>query len=218
MTVALLSANLGRFDMPMEWVPQVVPGHEVSVHRFDDHTFPPRTSLTPRLQAKAIKVLGYQFVPNADVYVWVDASFALLRDDCVAWLLEQMGSKDAVFFKHPFRQTVGEERAFLKAKLAEGNQYITKRYAGEWDGPWPDHDPLYAAGIFAYRPTAAVLAMLDRWWQQIARYHINDQLSLPWAIRTSTTDIAVIDADIYGGSPFTFVRTREWLKKGSNRG
>jgi hypothetical protein len=63
----------------------------LTFHRFTDANFPPRPlAMTSRLQAGIPKMFGWQLRPGHDVYIWIDASRGLLRDDSVAWFLEQL--------------------------------------------------------------------------------------------------------------------------------
>jgi len=217
MKIAIISANLGRFDKPIPWFDQVVPGAEVSTHIFTDSNFPPRDrAMTPRLQAKIPKCFGWQLVPDCDVYIWVDASFALLNQDAAAWMVEQLEDQEMVVFKHPWRKTVGEEWRFLEKRIGQsrsGGRYLAKRYAHEIKGDWDDNAPLYAAGIFIYRPTSIIRYVMKDWWYYVTRFHLNDQLSLSTVLNKYQCNWNVIDKNIYDNGYFTFTRTREWLKK-----
>src|ERR1035437_9134074 len=104
MKVAIISANLGSFDKPVEHARQSVP---CDFFHFTDENFPPRfNSMTSRLQARIVKILGWQMVPGYDYYIWVDSSCALSRPDSVNWFLEQCRNVDMAVFKHPHRKTI----------------------------------------------------------------------------------------------------------------
>jgi hypothetical protein len=172
--------------------------------------------MTPRLQAKIPKCFGWQLVPGCDMYIWVDASFALLRSDAAEWICEQMDGAEIAVFKHPWRKTVEEELKFLEQRIGSsrsGGRYLAKRYAHEMRGDWDNRAPLYAAGIFIYRNSRVIQDVMKDWWYYISRYHLNDQLSLSTAMNRNLCRRNVIDKDIYDNGYFTFTRTREWLKK-----
>jgi hypothetical protein len=218
MKVTVISANLGRYDPDVPWVPQIVPaGVTVEVHRLTDATFPPRPkAMTSALQCGIPKMFGWELFPGADVYLWVDASRALRRPDTVAWFLEQAGDAELLLFRHPHRRTVQEEYEFVKAKLAAGNRYLTKRYAGEWldaqvraivnGGLDPARLPLYASTAFLYRPTLDVCAMLTEWWLHKSRYLLHDQLALPYVLSRSQIQAKAIDDDVYACPHLPIVR------------
>jgi hypothetical protein len=200
MSVAIISANLGNFEAPVDPVPQSMP---CEFFRFTDANFWPRhCAMTPRLQARIPKCFGWQMVPHRDVYIWIDSSLAVVHPDCAAWFLEQLEGVDACFFRHPDRTTVHEEAAFIKRKIAEGNRYVTSRYAHELvdeelaeieaDAGFVD-DLLIHSCVFAYRPTTEVRGLMMEWWYGISRFHCVDQLHLPFAIYNSGAPVRIID-------------------------
>lgn len=215
MRIALLSANLGGFDERVEHVSQSVPCDQFI---FTDANFPPRAlAMTPRLQARIPKLFGWQLAPGYDLYIWTDSSVAMLHEASVAWWVEQVEGVDAVFFRHPDRRTLREEADFIQAKIAAGSTYLTTRYAGEWaeeelaeiaaDPTYTD-DLLIASTAFAYRPTPAVRAMMREWWYGISRYHIVDQLHLPYAIHAAQVPVRIIEEHYMRTPWLTFVRKR----------
>lgn len=213
MRVAVITANLGAFDATVTHVPQE--GVEVDVHVFTDADLPPRPlSLSPRLLAKIPKCFALDLRPGYDAYLWIDASLALSRSDSVRWFLDQMDGRTLAIFRHPHRNTVGEEADFLRTKLPH-SRYLQKRYLGEdldglmaAMGPEAVTLPLYAAGCFCYKAQSDVPEALREWWGWVTRYHANDQLSLPYVLQRWMVAPAVIDEDIYHASHVAFVRER----------
>lgn len=208
MRVAVISANLGGYDPPVAWVDQIVPaGVTVEVHRFDDTNFPPRSkAMTPALQCAIPKMFGWELVPGADVYLWIDASRGLLRPDTVAWFLDHLFAAELLLFLHPERSTIREEYDFVKARLARpGETYLTSRYAGEWldaqyaavTTPWYLDNRLYASTAFCYRPTVPVQRMMNAWWFHKSRYLLHDQLALPYVVRDHEVRVAERAESVY---------------------
>ena len=220
MRVCVLSANLGGYDVQVPWVDQVVPvGVSVEMHRFTDENCPPRRkAMTSALQCGIPKMFGWQLVPDADTYIWIDASRGLLRSDTVAWFLQQAGPADLLLFRHPARKTIREEYEFVKAKLAQRSPYLWQRYAGEWlddqyaavsrDGH--EDIALYASTAFLYRPSPAVKAAFSEWFWHKARYLLHDQLVLPYVVEKYHVWKRVIDDDVYHCAhlPITRVKSR----------
>lgn len=216
MKVAIITANLGSFDPIAEYVPQSIP---VDVHRFTDENFPPRiNSMTPRLQARIPKCFGWQFCPGYDFYIWVDASCSLQHPDSAWWFVEQCKGYDAAFFLHPDRRTIKDEATFIKKRIAEGNSYLTSRYAGEFLDDQLAHiqgDPryvdntLFASTAFVYRDTPAMRTALISWWFHISRYHSVDQVSLPYVLKSTGASFRCIP-DSYLKIPYlTYTRNRK---------
>ena len=134
MKIALLSANLGNFDVnAKDPVKQDLPEgiSEITFHRFTDEDFPPITGLTPRLQYRIPKLFGWQMFPGYDIYIWFDSSCSLQRADCVKWFLDQLGDNDMAFFRHPWRSTIKQEVDHIEEKLKQHGQEVSSRVIGE---------------------------------------------------------------------------------------
>jgi len=128
MKILILTANLGDFDKVIESVPQKINGIDPSFHTVTDKEFPQITGLSSRLQYRIPKMFAWQMYPGYDMYLWYDASMSFQNQDSVRWFIEQLGSAEIAFFKHPWRATIKEEVDHIEEKLQEGNQYITSRY------------------------------------------------------------------------------------------
>jgi hypothetical protein len=195
MKIAVVSANMGGFDRPMDYVPQSVP---YDFHLFTDKNFPPRyRSITPRLQARIPKMFSWQMIPDYDYYIWVDASFSLQHIDSVRWFIEQCSGVDIAVLKHPMRNTIREEAAYLKSRLIKekdmlpDDRYVTLRYENELiddqlseimsDKQFEDTS-LYASTAFIYRNIEKNREMLKEWWYHTSRYHSVDQLAFPYVL------------------------------------
>lgn len=208
MRIAVLSANLGSYDVPREW-PEQQTSHEVTYVRLHDGNFPPRPlAMTSRLQCGIPKWFGVDFVPKeTDVIIWIDAS-CVPTPFAVEWFLEKLdcplhprqSGADIAVFAHPDRRTVRDEFEFMTRKLAEGNRYLTSRYKGEWlDEMYrrigeasASKLMLFASTAFAYRLSVhdgeaeifndrVTKALADVFlWK--SRYLLHDQLAFPWSL------------------------------------
>jgi hypothetical protein len=211
MTVAVLMANIGQWTQMPAFIPQTVPS---VFYPFDDVTCPPRSAaMTPRLLARLPKCWGWQMRPGHDAYLWLDASVPLAHAGAVAWWLEQLGDADIALFRHPFRTTVAEEAAVMRTELVNSRR-LQKRYGSEWLDEQlavisgVKDDVLYAAGAFMYRPTAAMRQALSLWWEHNTRYHLNDQLSLPYVLKTFGVRVHRIDLDIFHNLHLQWIHRR----------
>lgn len=195
MKVAILSANLGNFDVnAKDPIAQDLPEGvtEVVFHRFTDEDFPPITGLTPRLQYRIPKMFGFDMFPGYDVYIWFDSSCSLRRADCVKWYLEQLGDDDMAFFRHPQgRATIKAEVDHIEDKLQNNHWYITPRYKGGLHKEFynlisrdPDFkdEKLFASTAFIYKNNKASRKALRTWWFYQSRFFTCDQVALPYAI------------------------------------
>jgi hypothetical protein len=184
---------LGNFDRQQEHVPQSL---ACDFYHFNDENYPPRVNaMTPRLQARTVKMFGWQMVPDYDFYIWVDSSCKLSRPDSVKWFLEQCKDVHMAVFKHPHRNTIQQEADYLKQRLNMGCPYITPRYTNEdIDGQLAEikanrafaDQHLFASTAFIYRNGARTRKVLKEWWYHTSRYHSIDQLSLPYVLFTQS--------------------------------
>lgn len=212
MKIAILTANMGNFDKRVDPIEQSVP---VTFKRFTDDNFPLRhCSMTPRLQARIVKMFGWQMFPNYDTYVWIDSSCSLQHPDSVKWLVEKC-SGDLVVFKHPNRNTVREEADYLKQRLAKKCPYITPRYENELIDEQLDaiqdipDTMLFASTVMVYKNNDRVREMMKEWWYHTSRFHSIDQLSLPYSIQKTGCSFSVIEDD-YQKTPYlTYVRNNK---------
>jgi len=198
--IAVITANMGSFDKNHEIVEQSIP---VDFYKFGDDNFTPRIkAMTPRLQARIPKMFGWQMVPGYDFYIWHDSSLAVTSKDMVAWFMGQLGDADAVFLRHPERKTVCEEAEYIKEKVLANHYYLAPRYAGELideqmkelqEPTGYKDDLLIASTTFMYRNTIKVHDLMKEWWYHTSRYHIVDQLGLPYAIYRSGCKVNIID-------------------------
>lgn len=215
MEVAIITANMGNFDKVREIERQSI---KVDYYNFNDNNFPPRKcSMTPRLQARIPKIFGWQMVPGYKYYIWVDSSLTITNSNTVKWFLDQCKSVDAVFFKHPDRNTIREEGEFIKRKIVEKNYYLVPRYTNELvdeelkeieaDKDYLDN-LLIASSAFIYKNNEQVKKMMKEWWYHTSRYHSVDQLGLPYAIYKSGCKIKLIN-EHYMKTPYlTYTRNK----------
>lgn len=218
MKVCVISANLGGYDEPAPWPDLVAPtGVEVKLHRLTDREVPPRPkAMTSRLLAGVPKWWGWQMLPGADVYLWLDASVTP-SPTAIGWWLERLGTADLAIFRHPDRRTIREEYTFMTRRMSRpGETYLNARYRGEYleeqfrfiEAQGGADLPLYASTAFLYRPTQAVRDACVDVWAMKCRWLLHDQLALPFCLHERGVTVAAID-EHYLRCPaaLTFTRT-----------
>ena len=210
MSVAVISANFGGYACPKaRHMPQRV---ETTFRHFVDYDISSREhTLLPRMAAKVPKMYAWELLPGHDAYIWLDAPFRLSSTESVAWWLDRLGDHDFAVFQHPTRQSIHREAMEIRSLLERHEPVASDKYFGEdlagivslveADSDYLD-DRLYAAGAFCYRPTRSTKQALRDWWGYVSRYHVNDQLSFPFAIRHCA--VQVIHENIYHASHLVF--------------
>lgn len=216
--VLVVSANLGNFDSVQDHVPQESTLFDIDYHLFTDQNFPPRfLSMTPRLQARIPKMTAWQMIPGYDFYLWIDASCRLSDPKSVEWFLQQLIGVDIAVFKHPQRNTVGQEADYIKERIelefnGKKEHYLLPRYENErLEDQMAVVNPeakLYASTAFIYKNDTPARDLLSIWWMHTSLYHSIDQLSLPAAIERSGAKVNVIDEDYSNTLWIEYVRNK----------
>lgn len=207
--IAIITANLGSIDRQRSHEPQDVSrGDSIDVIYFNDSNSPPRPlSVAPRMQAKAHKMLGWEYAPDADLIIWLDSAYRIKSPGFVRWMISRLGPADCCFMPHPDRKTIREEAQFMAERMAAGDRYLIDRYQGE---PFreqvahyladPTFDPaarLISAGCFIYRANWRVIAMMRHWLAECVRWTVQDQLSLPYVLHAARVSTSWLDSGVF---------------------
>lgn len=150
----------------------------------------------------------HDIAPEATAYVWADGTYTL-QEGVAEWLWMHLGEADAVFIRHPYRKTVGEEVAFLEVAMQAGDQYLLDRYAREpmrlqytsyRESGFPDTD-LFCGGLFIRRNAPKVNAAFEDWFLQNVKWSIQDQISLPYILWKHGLTVKIIDSQYMRSGP-----------------
>jgi hypothetical protein len=207
--IAILQANLGNFDTPVDPVEQSIPSY---FHRWTDDNFLPIADLPGRFQYRIPKLFGWQMLPNYKYYIWLDGGWTFSRPDCATWYLDQLGEAEVAFFEHPTRHSAREEVEHIddyvnrRKGTKRGQDYLISRYNNglhnemlaeiEADVYYKDNR-LYASTTFIYRNTPRVQHFMKEWWFYQSRYYTCDQICLPWLLWRFSIKTATLRAPIY---------------------
>jgi hypothetical protein len=209
MKVAVVSAVFGRYDEPV-FVEQTVPCEYVLVTDGDclvpegwDQRITNPGEMDPRLAAKSPKCCPWEFA-DADVFVWLDGSIEP-RADLVESMLESLGDDDIAFYTHPHRSSIiSEARASRPLRKYSGQDVMAQAVHYLSEGH-PDAWGLWAAGLFVLRDTDRTRLLGRRWIEEIQRWTLQDQISLPVVLR----EVGLWPASLHGsqlGNPLFRIR------------
>jgi hypothetical protein len=205
MRVMVLSANMGSSQFN-HMVKQE--GVEADFNCYNDTNFPMRTSsFTPRMRGKIPKMLGWILHPGYDYYIWMDMTLSMSRPDAVTWYLNQLSGSDAVFFKHPQRDTVLDEARTMVA-WSKNSEEMRSRINGEpvvqqaeryrMDPSYSD-DMLIEASSFCYSSKLVEnmdFNIMKEWYFQVCFQSIRDQISLPYCLKKFNVKYNLIYRDV----------------------
>jgi hypothetical protein len=211
--IIILTSAIGEFTKEEQWIEQSIP---TDYYVFNNSNFPLRSkAITPRMQARIAKIFCWQLKLGYEFYIWHDNSFRITTDRASEWFMNELGDADGAFLRHPDRTTVKAEWEYIKQAIAENSYYLTPRYNYEWgdeaiaemysDKEYVDN-LLIAAGAFIIRNNERTQALAKEWWYYTSRYHIADQIGLPYAIYKSGCNVNIIDKSYLRLEHFKYTR------------
>lgn len=185
MTVTVLTAIFGQYDVVKPFVPQSVDTRFVLVTDTRPHPSSKWEPIVcrdvnrmPRLAAKGPKLDPWTFVPKASSVIWIDGSMEIISPTFVEEALdstERLGQWD-----HPDRVCSYDEAAFSATLPKYKGQPLADQIRAYQADGFPENWGLWAAGLIVYKqPNPSLTA---RWQQEIYRWGIQDQVSQPYAL------------------------------------
>jgi len=131
-----------------------------------------------RRTARHYKAVPHLYMPDADIWIWVDGNVRLRMHPLK--LVERHMKGSLTTFKHWDRHCLYDEAAFCakvhKDKPATLREQTT-RYSREG---MPRRWGLMATRVVIRRNTPEIRALNESWWAEIERGSLRDQVSLPY--------------------------------------
>ena len=130
-------------------------------------------------------------VTDDPVTIWVGGNVEVLVPDFEQRCLDELGDDDVLLMRHPWRDDIWEEERESHPNTKYDGQatgvqvylYLNIFLDAAPDKPYPG---LAHGGFIVQRNTPRVQALFgDRWWGEVTRWSVQDQLSLPYVIATS---------------------------------
>lgn len=192
MKVHITTALFGGGNLSLELPEQdIVDGTVVTTAVYTDaNTDSRKNSLHPRLKGKIHKMVEWLSV-DADVYIWLDASFTIKSGRFITEVLRSLSGYDMCLFRHSVRSRIKDEFDFV---TMSDSSYIRERYDGESMGkqvsiylsdPTFVDENLFELGFFAYTKNLVKnkdYNVMTDWLIHNTLYSVQDQLSLPYLL------------------------------------
>lgn len=157
----------------------------------------------PRLEARRVKTKSLDLVAG-DVLVWMDGRVRLKGAPIRAVLRRVLGSSDVGLFPHPWRRCLfseikacaRERLAPLEALAAQAERY---RKLG-----MPKDFGLWNTMVMAQKRSTVTAELGNRWWAEISRHSVRDQVSLPFLLWQMGLVPGLLGIDVHrrNSSPF----------------
>ena len=133
---------------------------------------------SPRRTARHYKCLPHRYLPDADVWIWVDGNVRLTISPEEA--VRQWLQSDLATFNHPYRSCLYSEAAFCaKYRIdiptvlnTQTDKYRVKKMPARWG--------LAETRCVIRRNTPAIREFNEAWWAEIEHGSFRDQVSFPF--------------------------------------
>lgn len=133
-----------------------------------------------RRTARHVKLVPQQFMAGADIWIWLDGDVRLKVTPEYAikhWLPQGV---DLATFKHPDRLDLYEEaQACVRFKKDNKEVLRLQSQAYKQQGH-PKNWGLAETKIIIRRNTPKIRQLNKLWWEELTKYSVRDQISLPY--------------------------------------
>lgn len=189
MKVAIVSCNIGAIDEIRPPCKQSVP---FDYYYYTENTLPfPLPNLDARMKGKYLKTQMHRYLPEYDIFIWIDGSIEVIEGTFVEQCVEALSVHDIVIEPHAKRDNVYAELEYIIDKMKAGDRYLLKRYARQ--PLYLEYEfyrkcgllktyPLYQCSFFATWNKSPTVYIFNTWWDTIMRYSNFDQTQLSYAL------------------------------------
>lgn len=203
MKIAVVTASIGGIDKPLPFVEQDI---EITRLYITEQNAFPFHNVNPRLAAKFYKILTHRFIPNYDIYVWLDASVEVKGSNYISTLVDHLGNSDIVISGHPYRSNMKQEVDFIANEIKNGNQYLKTRYdinaITKEAESYGYLDGLYSCGLFARKNNVWVNKAFDDWFVKNVQWSYYDQFSFVKIVHDYHLNLEVIQVGNFFNNEF----------------
>ena len=131
-----------------------------------------------RRTARHYKAVPQRYLPDADVWIWVDGNVRARKDQMT--IINRYPGSELVTYKHWDRSCVYVEAAFC-AKIRKDKAEILNAQVSRYHKVgMPNNWGLAATRVVIRRNTQAIRDLNEAWWNEIKNYSLRDQVSLPF--------------------------------------
>ena len=133
---------------------------------------------SPRRTARHYKCLPHRYLPDADVWIWMDGNVRLTIPPEEA--VRQWLQSDLAAFKHPDRNCLYVEASFCAKHKKDGVDVLRAQATRYRKAGMPARWGLAETGLIIRRNTPAIHEFNEAWWKEIEHGSFRDQVSFPF--------------------------------------
>ncbi len=147
--------------------------------------------------ARKIKVFPNNFFPEYEMSIWVDGKFQII-ENIIDYICLYQKTEPILCFPHFSRNCIYEEAARC---IADGIGYkpdIIHQVSNYFENNYPFDNGLYETGCIVRRHNdGRVVALMERWWNELLKYSYRDQISFPYVCWKLGIIPDICDLNIY---------------------
>jgi|SRR5579871_4039111 len=156
----------------------------------------------PTRDARRIKILSHEMLPEYEYTLWLDGSVRAIKDIDFEFLINTwLKEADVAVFEHPYRDCLYEEAAMLWHFERDKREVIREQVKRYRALGFPPGKGLGETAIVLRKNTKAVSFFNDCWWNEVKYGSRRDQLSFPFAVWLSRLNYRFIEG-VWGGYGF----------------
>ena len=146
----------------------------------------------PRRTAKVFKLLPHIFLSNYEISIWIDGAIELKEESKL--LLRILAKEQSIgVFEHPQRDCLYSEAAACFLHGRERATTVISQLLRYCVKGMPRHFGLFSGGVIIRRHRdQRAIEMMNLWAEQVDRYSVRDQISLPFVVWRSDFPIFII--------------------------
>lgn len=134
----------------------------------------------PQVDARRIKALSHEFLPEYDVAVWIDGNF-LIKELDRAFIHEVVNRAPIALCKHQFRDCIYEEAAEILKRGIDASTPVIRQMQYYQARQFPAKFGLHATSFLVRNHLdSATIRMNMRWWEILSANSKRDQLSFDY--------------------------------------
>jgi len=160
-----------------------------------------------RRTARHYKCLPHRYLPDADVWIWMDGNVRLTippEETVRRWL-----HSDLATFKHPDRNCLYAEASFCGKRKKDAVNVLRAQVERYQKAGMPARWGLAETGLMIRRNTPAMREFNEAWWKEIEHGSLRDQVSFPFVCWKRDIRWAIIPGNcgmMLCKGPFYFIR------------
>lgn len=211
MKIAVITANIGGFDTVKSIPKQTI---EFDRYYYTEEDLPvPMHTQDARMKAKLMKICPHWFLPDYDVYVWIDGNVQVKSKFFIEYMINTLQGNDIAISKHPSRSDIYHEAAFICDSIKSGSKYLSDRYSiesiqKEIQSIGEGHGGLYWNGLSARVNNTWINKCHEQWFLDNVLYSNFDQLSFVKMVNNCKLKLGIFDmgSNFYNNDNYELIK------------